>query len=293
MNGWVYVLSNESIPDLVKVGYTDRDPVGRAKELSDTSVPFPFVVEYGALVQGAEAAERKAHGILAIQRVNKDREFFRCSVDEAIAAIRKVLGDEILFEGFCVSSKPEEATKNEISFPLIGLIRCLKEDCELTNHEIYLLGEWLNENPDACELWPGTELIGPLNEYYEDGKLSPDELNQISLLLQEIENQFKEKFKWHEPKDPETETLAVESNVEYEALRKRLEKITIEQRDLNISEQAGSDPERKDWFTALEHGDKNKTSRPPVLSEDKPPARSGPPPKDKDWFTSLKKWFSS
>ena len=47
--GWVYVLTNEAMPGIVKVGHTMNDPVIRAETLSgDTGVPLPFDVAYKA-----------------------------------------------------------------------------------------------------------------------------------------------------------------------------------------------------------------------------------------------------
>ena len=63
-SGWIYVLSNPAIPDLVKVGFTEADPETRAKELDATGVPQPFVVEHGVLVGGAQALERRVHRYL-------------------------------------------------------------------------------------------------------------------------------------------------------------------------------------------------------------------------------------
>ena len=41
--GWVYILTNEAMPGLVKIGYTMNDPAIRAEELSsDTGVPLPI-----------------------------------------------------------------------------------------------------------------------------------------------------------------------------------------------------------------------------------------------------------
>ena len=58
MKGFVYVLSNASMPGLIKVGMTTKVPDGRAKELSsDTSTPTPFIVEYYALFDDMEKAE--------------------------------------------------------------------------------------------------------------------------------------------------------------------------------------------------------------------------------------------
>jgi ribosomal protein S27E len=46
VRGYVYVLSNESMPGLVKIGFTARDITKRVTELnSGTAVPAPFVIE--------------------------------------------------------------------------------------------------------------------------------------------------------------------------------------------------------------------------------------------------------
>ena len=84
MRGWVYILSNESLPEMVKVGYTSKAPEGRAKELSgDTGVPTPFVVEYEVLIEDAHRCEQNVHRYLSDKRVNDNREFFRCSIDDS------------------------------------------------------------------------------------------------------------------------------------------------------------------------------------------------------------------
>ena len=41
----VYILSNEFMPDLVKIGYTSRNPSKRISELFTTSVPGEFKAE--------------------------------------------------------------------------------------------------------------------------------------------------------------------------------------------------------------------------------------------------------
>ena len=75
MKGWVYVLSNESLDGLIKIGYSSKDPGSRAKELSgDTGVPTPFIVEYEMLVEDPYGCEQRAHKILDDKRVNQNRQ---------------------------------------------------------------------------------------------------------------------------------------------------------------------------------------------------------------------------
>ena len=85
MAGWVYILSNPAMPGLFKVGYTDRDPFSRAKEISQaTGVPFDFIVEYQIYVSHPYELEQKTHKLLHNHRVNNNREFFNCSYEEDV-----------------------------------------------------------------------------------------------------------------------------------------------------------------------------------------------------------------
>lgn len=81
--GYVYILSNESMPGLVKIGRTSRAAEGRAQELFVTGVPTPFKVEESLLFPDAKRAESDLHKKLRKHRVYHGREFFRVSVDEA------------------------------------------------------------------------------------------------------------------------------------------------------------------------------------------------------------------
>lgn len=90
-DSWVYVLSNKSIPDQLKIGSTHKNPDKRAKQLSrGTGVPTEFKVEYAFKCFNAESAEKEIHKVLCDYRVNKDREFFAISLNEAKDIIKKI-----------------------------------------------------------------------------------------------------------------------------------------------------------------------------------------------------------
>jgi len=95
--GWVYVLTNEAMPGIVKIGYTLREPSVRAEELykdskngAVTGVPLPFDVAYKAWVLNPFQVEQAVHKSLAQKRINDNREFFKCSTEEAVEHIRQV-----------------------------------------------------------------------------------------------------------------------------------------------------------------------------------------------------------
>ena len=89
MRGWCYVLTNEFMPGIVKIGWTARTPEERSVELSTTGVPGRYRIEYATEVAEAELAEKHAHSILRAVRVDPSREHFRCETLDAIAVVRE------------------------------------------------------------------------------------------------------------------------------------------------------------------------------------------------------------
>lgn len=95
IRGWVYVIDNPAMPDILKIGYSTKDPSLRAKELAGTGSPHPFRVVFDVLVENPRAVEQAAHSMLAAKREGK--EWFRCSHSEAINAI-KTCAKSVLLE---------------------------------------------------------------------------------------------------------------------------------------------------------------------------------------------------
>ena len=82
--GWIYCLSNKSMPGILKIGQTKGDPLSRAEQLYTTGVPLPFVVELSVLTENYERKEKIIHSLLEKNhsRVNPKREFFEVTVDD-------------------------------------------------------------------------------------------------------------------------------------------------------------------------------------------------------------------
>lgn len=80
MEGYVYVMKNESLPNTYKIGGTVRDPEVRAKELSNTSVPTPYKVICSQKVNDWWLVEKEIHKALSEFRVSSNREFFSCDL---------------------------------------------------------------------------------------------------------------------------------------------------------------------------------------------------------------------
>ena len=88
MSKYIYVLTNESMPDLVKIGHTNRDIEQRIKELDNTSTPLPFQCFYAAEVRDAKIVETKLHRIFSDKRIRTNREFFRIDPNQVKEAIQ-------------------------------------------------------------------------------------------------------------------------------------------------------------------------------------------------------------
>lgn len=86
--GFVYVLANPSMPGLLKIGQSSKDPTHRASELRTTGVPTPFEVIYFGIFKNYEDLERSVHLRLAESRFRQDREFFSLELEDAVFAIR-------------------------------------------------------------------------------------------------------------------------------------------------------------------------------------------------------------
>lgn len=91
MKGYVYVLTNEAMPGLVKIGRSKHAAGVRAKQIysGDTGVPLPFDVHFECLFDDCIEAEASVHGELDDFRVNPVREFFKIDPDEAVIQVLK------------------------------------------------------------------------------------------------------------------------------------------------------------------------------------------------------------
>ena len=88
-SGWLYVISSPSLPNLVKVGVSRREsPWTRVRELSSSSLPIPFKAHCFVFSDDCFELESATHKYFDAQRVNKDREFFAITPQQAINALK-------------------------------------------------------------------------------------------------------------------------------------------------------------------------------------------------------------
>ncbi|HWQ27247.1 MAG TPA: GIY-YIG nuclease family protein [Chlorobaculum sp.] len=84
----VYVLINEAMPGIVKIGRTIDNVESRIVQLSSSSgVPLAFECYFAAEVQNCANLERKLHQLFSENRVNPKREFFKIDPERVVLAI--------------------------------------------------------------------------------------------------------------------------------------------------------------------------------------------------------------
>lgn len=93
MGGFIYVMTNQSVPDGVKIGMTTKHPAQRARELYTTGVPFPFKVAFAMWVESPSEVEKATHEHFSQYRMSDAREFFGVGVEE----VAKFVTEQYLF----------------------------------------------------------------------------------------------------------------------------------------------------------------------------------------------------
>lgn len=100
----IYVLINEAMPGLVKIGKTSNLNQ-RLKDLDTTPTPLPFECYYACEVKDMTLVERKIHYAFGDHRIRKNREFFELSPDRVKSVLELIAIKEVT---------PKEDIVNEI-----------------------------------------------------------------------------------------------------------------------------------------------------------------------------------
>jgi len=95
--GYVYVMTNTFIPNMVKIGMTTKTPEERAVELRSTGVPGDWIPIHSMFVPNCEVLEKFIHKKLSDSRVSNDREFFSIKVSSAIEIVNQYSNEMISY----------------------------------------------------------------------------------------------------------------------------------------------------------------------------------------------------
>tara|TARA_B100000963_G_scaffold306618_1_gene281353 strand:+ start:296 stop:889 length:594 start_codon:yes stop_codon:yes gene_type:complete len=123
----VYILINEAMPGIIKIGWTDKSVEERMKELDKTSTPVPFTCYFAKRVEDPTFVESKMHEAFDEFRIRDNREFFRMSPDQAKAALEIATGTDVTPKDDVVESESDrvaltkERNRNRFNFEQAGI----------------------------------------------------------------------------------------------------------------------------------------------------------------------------
>ena len=177
----VYILTNQAMPGIIKIGFTDNSVEQRMKELDKTATPIPFECYYAKRIEKAEFVEKKMHEAFDEFRIRDNREFFRMSPDQAKAALEIASGEDVTPKEDVVENESDRAAldrerkRSRFNFSQIGIepgeILEFKKDPSITakvveNDQIEFRGNITSLSPAALIIvhemgYKWTKIAGP------------------------------------------------------------------------------------------------------------------------------------
>lgn len=110
--GIVYVLTNEAMPGLVKIGMTARAEISiRMAELWTTGIPVPFECAFAGKVLDARKVEKAFHIAFAPDRINPSREFFKIDPIQAVTLLELMCTENLTPQVNTELDKVDDASK--------------------------------------------------------------------------------------------------------------------------------------------------------------------------------------
>ena len=91
--GIVYILTNDAMPGIIKIGITEESVENRIKSLDNTSLPLPFRFYFAIESKRYKEIEKLAHDTFSAFRLRENREFFKMDPERAVSALR-ISGDK-------------------------------------------------------------------------------------------------------------------------------------------------------------------------------------------------------
>lgn len=134
MIGYIYFLTNPSMPGLIKIGYSEQSVESRINQLSTTGVPTKFRLMAQFLVVDCIETESVIHKSLERKRINAQREFFACDLKEALDKSLPVILSNISSVNEFDSEPVVENVLNISKFQILLLLILLNE--RLIGYEI-------------------------------------------------------------------------------------------------------------------------------------------------------------
>lgn len=123
--GYIYIMTNPALKDMVKIGYAS-DVETRRKQLSTTALPYEYEV-YATYETSGNLEDKKLHKMIdnlnPDLRVSKNREFFVMSPEEAYELLESIATISGII-GKLKRTKVCETKKQRIKKPPVNFAKC-------------------------------------------------------------------------------------------------------------------------------------------------------------------------
>ncbi|MEX0597251.1 MAG: GIY-YIG nuclease family protein [Candidatus Paceibacterota bacterium] len=123
----VYILTNEAMPNIVKIGKTN-DINRRMQDLYSSGVPVPFECFHASVVSDDIDVERRIHRAFAKYRVNKNREFFEIEPENILEILEMVELEDVTPREDYIETKEDsiaikklEKKRDRFSFEMVHI----------------------------------------------------------------------------------------------------------------------------------------------------------------------------
>ena len=111
MRGKIYVLTNDAMPDYIKIGFTSSEEVEiRMKQLDTTGLPLPFRLHACIEIDNAQRLERLAHDVFASHRARPNREFFLMEPETAVRYFHAISLNDVTARWIAVDQRMIDET---------------------------------------------------------------------------------------------------------------------------------------------------------------------------------------
>lgn len=123
--GFIYIMTNPALKDMVKIGFA-TDVEVRRKQLSTTALPYEYEI-YATYETTGNLEDKKLHGMIDSLnpdlRISSNREFYLMTPQDAyslLEAIATISGTKEKLK----KKKIDEAKKQTIRRPAINFVKC-------------------------------------------------------------------------------------------------------------------------------------------------------------------------
>lgn len=170
---YVYVLTNNSYGENLKIGKTKKSVEERAKELSkDTGVLTPFIPVMKIKTNDCTSLEQKIHSYLTSYRTNPKKEFFKISEEELYTKLTEEMNLQVIrMDDSDYSSSDDDDDDNHTVSDLEKKCKIMYKQLEFCTHELekFFVTAAQDSKYDLIRSHPTTE-YGTPKKYHENGR---------------------------------------------------------------------------------------------------------------------------